>query len=133
MDKTLIEYWINIIIIVPIIVSLIIISLRLSRKSIETLNIGSYTQVIERFNMTKDTTLYVIRTGKTGCVLVSSAHHTEVIKELSEEDVNEIINAKKEKRASISLSAVSEINFKEILNNNIKGKRKDGYNKRNFI
>ena len=83
--------------------------------------------------MTKDTTLYVIRTGKTGCVLVSSAHHTEVIKELSEEDVNEIINAKKEKRASISLSAVSEINFKEILNNNFKGKRKDGYNKRNFI
>lgn len=133
MDKTLIEYWINIIVIVPIIVCLIVISLRLSRKGIETLNIGSYAQVIERFNMTKDTTLYVIRTGKTGCVLVSSAHHTEVIKELSEDEVKEIINSKKEKKASIDLSKMSEINLKEILNNNFKGKRKDGYNKRNFI
>lgn len=133
MDKTLIEYWINIIVIVPIIVCLIVISLRLSRKGIETLNIGSYAQVIERFNMTKDTTLYVIRTGKTGCVVVSSAHHTEVIKELSEDEVKEIINSKKEKKASIDLSKMSEINLKEILNNNFKGKRKDGYNKRNFI
>lgn len=133
MDKALIEYLINVIIIVPIILCLIIISLRFSKKSIETLNMGSYAQVIERSSVNKDTTLYVIKIGKTGCVLVSSAHYTEVIKELSEDEIQEVINMKKEKRTSISSVLVSEINFKEVLNNKFKGKRKNGYDKRDFI
>ena len=91
MDKTLIEYIINIIVIVPIIVCLIVISLKLSRKSIEDLHIGAYAQVIEKFSMTKETALYVIRTGETGYVLVSSSNHTEIIKQLSEDEIREVI------------------------------------------
>ena len=128
MDKTLIEYIINIIVIVPIIVCLIVISLKLSRKGIEDLHIGAYAQVIEKFSMTKETALYVIRTGETGYVLVSSSNHTEIIKQLSEEEIKEIINNKKDKKALIDLSKLSQINFskiseinlKEILNNKFK-------------
>ena len=125
MDKTLIEYIINIIVIVPIIVCLIVISLKLSRKGIEDLHIGAYAQVIEKFSMTKETALYVIRTGETGYVLVSSSNHTEIIKQLSEDEIKEIINNKKalidlSKLSQINLSKISEINLKKVLNNKFK-------------
>lgn len=137
MDNTLIEYIINIIVIVPIIVCLIVISMKLSRKSIEELHIGGYSKVIEKINMTKDTALYVIRTGETGYVLVSSSNHTEIIKELSKEEIKEIIENKKDRKSlinlskisEINLSKISEINFKKILKNNFKGNRKNEYDK----
>lgn len=117
MDKARIEYLINIIVLVPVILILVVISLKLSKKGIEKINISSYAQVIERFNLTKDITLYVLKLGTTGCVLVSSQHNNQVIKELSEDEIDQIINMKKENSNSIDISKLYKFDIKSILNN----------------
>lgn len=127
MDKTLIEYLINIVILVPIVLCLIVISLKLSRKGIDSFSMGAYVQVIERVSLSKETTLYVVKMGATGSVIVSSIHNTEVIKELNENDMEEIIRTKKEKQNSRNLLKTSEANILKVLNTKFKRKKDDGY------
>ncbi len=129
MDKTIIQYLINIIVLIPIGVLLMVISIRLGKKSINKVNPGIYVQVIERFNLNKDLSLYFIKTGSTGCVIIASTHYIEKIKELDEERMNEIMIMKKQKQSSIDLFKISDIDFKDILNKKLMGKKYDGYNK----
>lgn len=124
MDKTFLEFIINLIVLVPVIALLIVISLRLSKKSLDKFTSDSYSQVIERINLSKDINIYVIKLGATGCVLVSSNNSTQLIKELDENEIEEIIRIKKEKSNSITLKNISGFNFNNILNNKFyKGKR----------
>ncbi|WP_024614871.1 flagellar biosynthetic protein FliO [Clostridium sp. Ade.TY] len=106
-----------------------VISIRLGKKSINKVNSGIYVQVIERFNLNKDLSLYFIKTGSTGCVIIASTHYIEKIKELDEEKMNEIMIMKKQKQSSIDLFKISDIDFKDILNKKLMGKKYDGYNK----
>lgn len=129
MDKTIIQYLINIIVLIPIGVLLMVISIRLGKKSINKVNSGIYVQVIERFNLNKDLSLYFIKTGSTGCVIIASTHYIEKIKELDEEKMNEIMIMKKQKQSFIDLFKISDIDFKDILNKKLMGKKYDGYNK----
>lgn len=117
MDKTLIDYIVNIIILVPVVLCLIVASLKLSKKGVDSFNMKAYAQVIERFSLNKDTTLYVLKLGVTGCVIISSAHNTEVIKELDEDEIEEIVRMKKEKQNLMNLSKISGFDVKSILNN----------------
>ncbi|WP_195986929.1 flagellar biosynthetic protein FliO [Clostridium sp. D53t1_180928_C8] len=132
MDKTFLEFIINLIVLIPIILLLIVISLRLSKKSLDKLTLGSYVKVIERFNLTKDINLYVIKMGTTGCVLVSSNNNIQVIKELNENEVEEIINMKNNKSNSIALKGINELWVSNILNNNFTRKKDNGYTKSDF-
>ena len=117
MDKTLIDYIVNIIILVPVVLCLIVASLKLSKKGVDSFNMKAYAQVIERFSLNKETTLYVLKLGVTGCVIISSTHNTEVIKELDEDEIEEIVKMKKEKQNLMSLSKISGLDVKGILNN----------------
>ncbi|GEM_PF-4059506 len=129
MDKTLIEYLINIIVLVPVVIILIIISLKLGRNSIDKFSVGAYAQVIERINMTKDTSLYVIKMGTTGCVLVTSGQNTQIIKELDANEVNEIVKMKKEKHKGMDLQKIPGLDISKILKDKIIRKKDDGYTK----
>ncbi len=117
MDKTLIEYLVNIIVLVPIVLCLAVATLKLSKKGVDSFNVKAYAQVIERFNLNKDTTLYVLKLGTTGCVLISSAHNTQVIKELDENEIEEVMKMKKEKQTVMNLSKISGFDMKGYLNN----------------
>lgn len=117
MDKTLIEYLVNIIVLVPIVLCLVVATLKLSKKGVDSFNVKAYAQVIERFNLNKDTTLYVLKLGTTGCVLISSAHNTQVIKELDENEIEEVMKMKKEKQTVMNLSKISGFDMKGYLNN----------------
>lgn len=132
MDKTLIEYLINIILLVPIVLCLIVVSLKLSKKGVDTFSMKSYAQVIERFSLNKDTTLYVVKLGTTGCVLISSAHNTQVIKELDENEIEEVIKMKKEKQTVMNLSKLSGFDMKDFVNKKIVREKEDGHTKGNF-
>lgn len=132
MDKTFLEFIINLIILVPVVLLLIIISLRLSKKSLDKLTLGSYAQVIERFSLSKDINLYVIKMGKTGCVIVSSNNNTQVIKELNENEIEEIIKMKSEKHNSIDLTKISGLDLSNVLNNKFIRKKYNGYTKSDF-
>lgn len=132
MDKTIIEYLINVIILVPVVLCLIVVSLKLSKKGVDSFNMKAYAQVIERITLSKDTTLYVLKMGATGCVLISSAQNTQVIKELDENEIEEIIREKKEKQAVMNLSKIAGFDFKDILNNKFVREKENGHNKGNF-
>ncbi|MBP1890062.1 flagellar biogenesis protein FliO [Clostridium moniliforme] len=125
MDKTIMQYLINCIVFIPIGLLLLVISIRLSKKNINKINSGIYVQVIEKFNLNKDLSLYFIKTGSTGCVLIASAHNTEKIKELNEDEMNEVMSKKAQKQNSINLS---KINFKDILDKEIIKSIKEKYN-----
>lgn len=132
MDKTLIEYLINIILLVPVILCLIVVSLKLSKKGVDSFSMKSYAQVIERFSLNKDTTLYVLKLGTTGCVLISSAHNTQVIKELDENELEEVIKMKKEKQSVMNLSKISGFDMKDFANKKFVRGKEDGHTKGNF-
>lgn len=132
MDKTLIEYLINIILLVPVVLCLIVVSLKLSKKGVDSFSMKSYAQVIERFSLNKDTTLYVLKLGTTGCVLISSAHNTQVIKELDENELEEAIKMKKEKQSVMNLSKISGFDMKDFANKKFVRGKEDGHTKGNF-
>lgn len=132
MDKTLLEYLINIIVLVPVVLCLIVVSLKLSKKGVDSFNTKAYAQVIERYSLSKDTSLMVLKMGNTGCVLISSAHNTQIVKELNEEEINEIVRMKKEKNTVINLSKISSLDMKDLLNNKFVREKEDGHTKGNF-
>ena len=129
MDKTLIEYLINIIVLVPVVLILIVISLKLSKSSVDKLNSGSYVNIIEKINISKDTSIYVIKMGSTGFVAVVSPGNTEIIKELNEEELEEIVDNKKKKYKAISIGKLSLWNKNNILRNKLVGEKHNGYDK----
>ena len=129
MENAFLEFIINLIVLVPIVILLIVISLKLSKGGLNKLASGSYVKVLERFNLNKDTCIYVIKTGKTGCVIVSSNNNTQVIKELDETEINEILRMKKEKNDSTYLN---KLNFSKILNNKLTREKEAGHIKSDF-
>lgn len=128
MNNTFLEFIINLIELVPVVILLIFISLKLSQKSLIKIGSGSYINVLEKLNLSKDIYLLLIKIGNTGCVIVVSSNNTKVIKNLSENEINEIIEMKNKHN---DLSYLSNLNFskilsKKMLNNKIsknKGKR----------
>ena len=113
MNNTFLEFIINLIVLVPVVVLLIFISLRLSKKSLIKIGSGSYVKVLEKINLSKDICLYVIKSGNTGCIIVTSNNNTQVIKKLNEDEINEIIEMKNQHNY---LSYLNNLDFSKILN-----------------
>ena len=113
MNNTFLEFIINLIVLVPVVVLLIFISLRLSKKSLSKIGSGSYVKVLEKINLSKDICLYVIKSGNTGCIIVTSNNNTQVIKKLNEDEINEIIEMKNQHN---DLSYLNILDFSKILN-----------------
>ena len=113
MNNTFLEFIINLIVLVPVVVLLIFISLRLSKKSLIKIGSGSYVKVLEKINLSKDICLYVIKSGNTGCIIVTSNNNTQVIKKLNEDEINEIIEMKNQQN---DLSYLNNLDFSKILN-----------------
>ena len=113
MNNTFLEFIINLIVLVPVVVLLIFISLRLSKKSLSKIGSGSYVKVLEKINLSKDICLYVIKSGNTGCIIVTSNNNTQVIKKLNEDEINEIIEMKNQHN---DLSYLNNLDFSNILN-----------------
>lgn len=116
MNNTFLEFIINLIVLVPVVVLLIFISLRLSKKSLSKIGSGSYVKVLEKINLSKDICLYVIKSGNTGCIIVTSNNNTQVIKKLNEDEINEIIEMKNQHN---DLSYLNNLDFSKILNKNM--------------
>ena len=113
MNNTFLEFIINLIVLVPVVVLLIFISLRLSKKSLSKIGSGSYVKVLEKINLSKDIGWYVIKSGNTGCIIVTSNNNTQVIKKLNEDEINEIIEMKNQHN---DLSYLNNLDFSKILN-----------------
>ncbi|HBI92866.1 MAG TPA: hypothetical protein DDY58_10870 [Terrisporobacter glycolicus] len=121
MDNIL-KYIINLIVFVPFTIALIIITIRLSKSSINGIAKNKYIKVLERTNLNKDTELYVLKVGDEGCVIVSSSTKTDTIKELTSHQIEEIERKQEEVKINnrnninLKLKDIKKLRLKEIKN-----------------
>ena len=113
------QYIINLIIFIPITIILIVASIKLSKINSDNINKHKYVKVLERTNLSKDTSIFVLEMGDEGCVVVSSPSKIEKLKELNEEDIDEIYEMKESH--GISLENIDVDKFK-VLNFNLNNK-----------
>ena len=116
----MLHYIINLIIFIPITIILIVASIKLSKLNSDNINKYKYVKVLERTNLSKDTSIFVLEIGDEGCVLASSPSKIEKLKELNKEDIAEIYEMKES--YGISLENIDVDKFK-VFNFNVKNKR----------
>lgn len=114
MDKSLITYLINVLVFTPFVVLITVISIKMSKYNVEKFTSNKYVQVLERINISKDNNIYLLKIGKTGCVVMSSHNHTEKIKDLSEAEIEQILE---NKNRNIEKMKFSKFNKSNLLNN----------------
>lgn len=100
MDTNILQYLINLSVVIPFFIVLIVVSVKLSKGTLDNAEKDKFVQIIERTNLSKDTNMYVIKTGNKGCVVLVSSSHTEKIKDLSQEEIKELINNKVQRKCN---------------------------------
>ncbi len=104
------KYIIDMLVALPIILILIIVSIRLARFNLLNIENTRYTKVLEKIIISKDTQISILKMGDEGLILASSPYKIEKIKELSKEEIN-IIEEK------IKQNKINKDNFKFDLKN----------------
>ncbi|MCR8746729.1 flagellar biosynthetic protein FliO [Romboutsia lituseburensis] len=115
--NNVLQYIINLIVFVPIVIVLIVASIKLSKANFSNIGNNKYTKVLERTNLSKDTDVFVLKIGDEGCVLVSSPSKVEKIKELSKEDIENIEDLKQESK--VDISNLRKVRLKKTDTNNL--------------
>lgn len=83
-----------------VVLGLIFIVYKTSGNKIANMQSNKYVKVIERTQISKDTTILVIKLGEDGCVLSTSQNKTEKLKELSKEEIEQIETVKRKQLES---------------------------------
>lgn len=102
--------------IVKLVVSLLIIiclmgiTFKYMGKGMKVTTGSKYVKVIERTQLSKDTYIVVLRVGNEGMVMLNSSGHTEKLKDITKEEIEEIENKKQE-----SLDEMGRV-YEKILN-----------------
>lgn len=91
------EMILNLLISLILILGLIFILFKLSNKKINDINDNKYINVLDRVQIGKDSHILIVKIGKKGYVMSSSAGRTEKLEELSEEEIFNIQNEKAKK------------------------------------
>ena len=107
----MLHYIINLIIFIPITIILIIASIKLTKFNSDNINKHKYVKVLERTNLNKDTSIFVLEMGDEGCVLASSPSKTEKIKVLSKEEIAQIYDMKESYGIDLSQIDVDKFNI----------------------
>lgn len=124
MDNIL-EYLINLSIFVPLIIILIVVSIKLSKSNLGNIGMSKYIEVIERTNLNKDTYIFVLKLGDEGCVVMSSPSSTEKIKNLSKEEISNLEQKRKEMKKTNKLDfSVNKFNINKLDINKLNLKEK---------
>lgn len=118
MDNML-QYILNTVIAVPIVMILIVLSMKLAKTNMTLIENSKYTKVLEKTTLNKDTEIFVLKMGDEGLVLASSPSKLQTIKSLSKEEVISIEEHIKENN-KLKKENTKEIfqNFKEKFNKN---------------
>lgn len=83
----MLQYILNTIIAVPIVMILIVLSMRLAKTNMSFIENSKYTKVLEKTTLNKDTEIFVLKMGDEGLILASSPSKLETIKNLTKEEV----------------------------------------------
>lgn len=94
MDKQFLEMLLNIIIVLPFIVFLIYLSLKYGGIRLQNMQNGRFIKVLERISVTKDSALLLLRIGDKVYVASCGSGKTEIIMELTKEEIEKLEDAK---------------------------------------
>ena len=81
---------------------LMFLSFKVMGTKINTINNNKYIKVIDRVQVTKENTILIVKIGKKGYIMTSTAGHMEKLSELSEEEINVIEEDKKKSAEDIA-------------------------------
>ena len=81
-----------------VVIFLMMLSLRLSNKSIDKINGKRYMNVVDKVQLGKDSFIAIVKIGDKGLIMSVSQNKTEVLEEIT---LEEVLKIEKEKRESI--------------------------------
>lgn len=87
---------IKLVVSLAIIMLLMFISFKYMNKGMQMTTGGKYVKVIEKTQLSKDTFIVVLRVGNEGMVMLTSSGHTEKLKDITKEEIEEIESKKQE-------------------------------------
>ena len=90
-----IEYLLNLVLVVPIIILLFFITMKLGKTSFSKMGMYNHVSILEKINLSKDSSVFVLKMGdKEGCVGVLTASGFQVIQKLDSEGIKEVEDKK---------------------------------------
>lgn len=95
MNFELLGMVIKLILALGVTLGLMFLSFKLMGTKLNTINNNKYVKVIERVQVSKENFILIVKIGKKGYVITSTAGHMEKLSELSEEEINIIEEDKK--------------------------------------
>lgn len=122
MNFELLAMLVKLILALGVTLGLMFLSFKLMGTKLSAINNNKYVKVIDRVQVTKENFILIVKIGKKGYVMTSTAGHMEKLSELSEEEINIIEEDKKKAAAEISESYNELIlklrkNFSKIVKN----------------
>jgi len=103
---------------------LMFLSFKLMGTKLNAINNNKYVKVIERVQVSKENFILIVKIGKKGYVIASTAGHMEKLSELSEEEINIIEEDKKKVAAEMTESYTKlMLNSKESISKIVKNIR----------
>lgn len=96
------ELMLKLMIALPILLGMIVLSLKLSEKRINNFQDKKYIKVIERTQISKDMSILVVKIGKRGAVLSASKDKVDKLQEITQEEILEIEAQKEEEREKMT-------------------------------
>ena len=106
------NYIFNLIIFVPITIFLIIASIKLTKINSDKINKHKYIKLLERINLSKEVSIFILEIGDEGYVLALSPSKIEKLKRLSKEDIIQIHEMKSS--YNVNLSQINIDTFRNI-------------------
>ncbi|HEX9025639.1 MAG TPA: flagellar biosynthetic protein FliO [Clostridium sp.] len=122
MNFELLAMLVKLILALGVTLGLMFLSFKLMGTKLSAINNNKYVKVIDRIQVTKENFILIVKVGKKGYVMTSTAGHMEKLSELSEEEINIIEEDKKKAAEEISESYNELIlklrkNFSKIVKN----------------
>ena len=85
-----------------IVFSLMYLVFKLSGDKFSKLNEGKYIKILERTQISKDSSIAVVKVGKKGYVLSTTSNKMEKLDDLTEEEINLLEEGKKEEKERLN-------------------------------
>lgn len=85
-----------------VVLGLMYLVFKISGNRLNKFNEGKYVKVLERVQISRDTSIVVIKIGKKGYIMSSSTNNTEKFDEISEEDIVLLEEEKRKEKEKIN-------------------------------
>ena len=88
MDFEFLGMFVKLILALGVTLGLMFLSFKLMGTKLNAVNNNKYVKVIERVQVTKENSILIVKAGKKGYVMTSTAGHMEKLSELSQEEID---------------------------------------------